>query len=153
MDWMQILKGVQVALGIAALSCLASIMFSFMGGSDAALDVGSLVLLQAAAIAVGIVATAAGLAYAVRAHGQDAGLRLLWQHTPQWLVFTTAVLISLAVFGEVAYVIVARVTGETAGWRNHVPLACLLVSSIAICVAVAVRGIAEGREPPASGRW
>ena len=151
--WLETLKGVQVALGIAALSCLASIMFSFMGGSNDAMDIGSLVVLQAAAIAVAVVAMAAGLGYAIRVHGKDAGLRLLWQHTPQWLVFVTAVLISLALFGEVAYIIVARVTGETASWRNHVPLLCLLASSVAICIAVAVRRIVEGRDPPASGRW
>ena len=137
----------------AALISLASLMFSFMGGSADAMDLGALTAMQVAATVVALAAVFGGLTYAVRTFGRHDGLSRIWQHTPQWLVFVGLMLGSLAISGEVAYIIVARATDNVADWSKHVPLVSLLTSSVAFCVAAALRSILEGREPPASGRW
>lgn len=138
----------RVLLAALSLSCLVSLMISFMGGVRA--DFGLLVSAQRFGIVFAVAVAAVSLAYFVRLG--DAW-RAVWQHIPGWLVFAVLVLNSLVFIGELSYALLLPSEVPFADWRNHSSLICLLACSIAYALVSASAHSLAGHPPYSKERW
>jgi hypothetical protein len=136
---------------VIALSSLVSLMVIFMGGGQAGPDLHGLMLMQACAIPLALVAVGFVIALFVAASGWMQGLSRLWAAMPQWLVFGVVLLNSLFLAGELALVIVARAMGKGLSLSEQVPLVCLLLSTLAVLSLAA--WAYDGDNSVLSGRW
>ena len=143
----------QFFLAAISISCLVSLMVLFMGGLRATPDFASLLGIQLVAIPLSLAYTLYGLLQFADGDGLAAGVRKLWQATPQWLVFAYLLLNSLFLFGEVALIVVARALQQPLVWQNHVPLVALLACSTAFVVLFALSRARQGDRQGFSGRW
>ena len=140
-------------LAIIVLGCLISLMAVFMGGGQAGTDLHSLLIIQLATIPITLLISLYVLSRYAAKNGLRDGLRSLWSDLPQWLVFIFLMLNSLALFGEVALFIALSALARDISWQEHVPLVCLLSTSLAFCLVYARRRSGEAEKPSLSGRW
>ena len=135
------------------LSCLVSTMALFMGGGQGTVDLFGLLAIQSASIPAALVAVFVAL-YLTRVAGHSPlTVQRIYAAVPQWLVFIVLILAMLVGFGEVAFVVVERATGNPIAWRAHVPLLSMLFCSLAVAVLYACIGLMSGRPQAMSGRW
>lgn len=141
-----------LVVGWAALllSSLVSMMAVFMGSSSA--DLRGLLGVQSLALPVALLAIALYLRWARRHAGGRGGLRLLWAHTPAWLVFVVAAAASLTLIAELTFVLVDLHTAGSRPWPEHVPALVAIVSAVALAAAVASLEVARAPEPESSTR-
>lgn len=139
------LNALQIALFLIVLTCLVSIMAVFMGGGQASTDLHSMFVAQIAAIPLAIVVIATSLI--------GSNMRTLWSTLPQWLVFIVLLLNALALCGEVALIIAARMTDHVGPWQEHVPLACTITCSIAFLLLYARTHPNTENKTALTGRW
>lgn len=142
----------QIGLALIALSCLLSIMVTFMGGQRGGADLTALMFLQLATIPVSVCLIVAGFVAVASNGGVQNALQSLWRSIPQWLLFVFFFLNSLFVIGEVALIIASRMTATPLAWQAHIPLACMLTSSIALLVLYGADRNGSG-DHALSGRW
>ena len=142
-----------IALALAALSCLVSLMVVFVGGGKAGSDLQGLIWMQAAMTPVAIAVIAANLFSFIAGDGFAKGLQRLWSAIPQWLVFVFFFLNLLFAAGEIAFLIATRAAGQAIHWSNHIPLVCMLSSSLAFLTLYARAHTYPGSKPAMSGRW
>ena len=140
-------------LAITSMSCLISLMAIFIGGGRGGADLRGLVYLQAGLIPIALGISVVSVYGLARRQGLSKGLRALWRAIPQWQVFIFMLLNSLALFGEIAFVVVMRATDKVVLWQQHVPLACMLVCSSAFLVLYARVRSYPGSPAAMSGRW
>ena len=146
-------KVLLVGFVFLGLSCIATLMYSFMGGSDGGPDARALVALQRSGIVVGALTIVFCLARSIRDSGRRNGLRLLWRHLPGWLVFAGGLMLSLAVMGEVAWVVIRYSADGLVGSFNHVSLICLGSSTLAFMLLFATVHRLRGHAEFSKARW
>lgn len=141
----QFLTGLQITLFLVVLICLVSLMVLFIGGGQSTADLEALFAAQLVAIPIGLVTAALSL----------VGTRLatLWRALPQWLVFIVLLLNALALCGEIALVVAARMTSRVGPWQEHVPLVCMIVCSVAFLLLYSRQRLDPDNKPALSGRW
>lgn len=139
------LNGLMIFLAMVVVSCLISTMALFMGGGQAGVDLRELLVLQLFAIPVSVIAMVVTFA--------TYKLKRLYAAVPQWLAFSSFVLILLVLSGEVAFLIVSRSADIDVQWTAHAPLLSMLTCALAICAVYAYAGLQSGRPNPRSGRW
>ncbi len=120
-------------------------MVLFMGGGQAAPDLQPLFVAQAFAIPLAIIVIV------ITMIGSDP--HSLWQSIPQWLVFVVFLLNALALCGEIALIVAAKMTGNSSQLQEHVPLLCMILCSIAILLLHAKRRLERGDDNAMAGRW
>ena len=143
----------QIGLALIAMSCLLTTMIVFMGGQRGGADFTALLLLQLAAIPVSLCLVAAGFVSVASSGSWRTALHTLWHALPQWLLFMFFFLNSLFVMGEIALHITSQMTAAKLSWQAHIPLACMLASSLAFLVLYAAARSGPGVDRALSGRW
>lgn len=146
-------KVLLVGLAFLGLSCIATLMFSFMGGYAGSPDASALISLQRAGIVLGAVTVVSCVAFSIRQTGLGGSARALWRHMPGWLVFAGGLLVSLTLMGEIAWVVVHYSTTAIAATFNHVSLICLGTSSLAFMVLFATVHRTRGHPEYSKARW
>lgn len=142
------------ALHVAVIvSCLVSTMALFMGGGQTSNDLFALMVLQIATIPASVATVVFGIAASKPYRSESATAKQLYDACPQWLVFCCLMLISLAGFGEIAFLVVSMTTDSVVEWTGHVPLIAMTVNSIAVCVLYSSRNLLSGKSIALSGRW
>ncbi len=129
-----LLKWLTLAFAVLLGSSLLSMMAVFSGSTGE--DLRDLLSLQTAAVPVAVAAAAWSYALIARRHGAVAPRRL-WAELPGWLVLAIAVMLSLVVVAELAFVLVGGYTGEARPWREHVPVAAAFTSALALAACYA----------------
>lgn len=129
------LKWLTIAFAVLLGSSLLSMMAVFSGSTGD--DLRDLLSLQTAAIPVAVIATAWSYALIARRRRKAGTLRTLWAELPGWLVLAIAVMLSLVVVAELAFVLVGSYTGELRPWAEHVPVATAFTSALALAACYA----------------
>lgn len=138
-----------LAVGCAALllSSVIAMMGVFMGSTSG--DLRGLLGAQALLLPAALLAIALCLRWARRRAGGRGGLRLLWTHTPAWLVFVVASAASLTLIAELTFVLVQLHAAEPRPWLEHVPALVAVVSALALAAAFASLEVARAaRQSP-----
>lgn len=148
----ELTKGLLFTLACIILSCLMSIMALFISGGQNGSDLQMLMQTQILAIPLGAIITVWTI---VSVGGGTFGYRLkkLYAATPQWLVFSAAMLNLLVAFGEIALITVSIVSDEKILWTDHVALVSMMMSSLAFCLLYGHGQLMSGQTHALSGRW
>ncbi len=141
------------ALGLLIVSCLLSAMHAFMGGTRDQADFSDLHALQSYGIGFAGFLCVLAVTLLGTFRGVAGGLRLAWEHVPGWMVFGAAMLVFLALMGELSYFLLRNSTLTDGEWVNHVALACLITSSLAVCLVYSVQHASSGRPGFSKERW
>lgn len=150
---MTLLNGTIIIMMMVIMSCLISTMIVFLGGGHQGTDMHSLMLIQIASVPTAFLAMLGSVFLCSSGDQNTKIIRRLYAAVPQWMVFGFLLLISLVVAGEVALLIVSRMTEQIVPWTSHAPLMSMLMCSLAVCVLYACTGLLSGRPPALSGRW
>jgi hypothetical protein len=142
---------VLATLAIVATTCLVSLMVLFVSGDLGGPDLAGLAAVQLLSIPASLAIVAFVVALFVSASGRRAGLRRLWNATPQWLVFAYVVLNSLTLSGELAMAIMHRAMERDIPIYHHMPMLALLATTTAFLALYA--RMQAGRGAVLSGRW
>ena len=142
-----------VTMSLVALSCLVSTMALFMGADQNGPDLQSLVYLQIASVPIALIALLAGRFVPDASTRNGTTFKQLYAAVPQWLIFCFLMLNLLVAAGEVALLVVARMTQEAIQWTAHAPLVSMFLCSLAVCVVYARAQLLAGRPVAFSGRW
>ena len=148
-----LLTVVLAAFGFLMLTCLVSLMHSFMGGNTQANDFSELHQLQSMGIALAIVVGATCLVYFCRGAGLRAGLHRLWLNMPGWLIFGVLVIGLLVFAGELSFFIIFMDGTAIKEWNNHIALACFATSALAYGLAFATQHALAGKPAYDKSRW
>lgn len=143
----------QAMLVTMILSSLVSVMHAFMGGSQMNPDFLQLHAYQVFGIGLSVAVLLYSLVYFSKTGSPLAGLGTAWQHIPGWLIFGVVMLNSLALCGELSYLLLSGATELMTEWVNHVALLCLGASSIAFMFLYAVSHVYAGGKPFSKARW
>ncbi|MGI9330106.1 MAG: hypothetical protein ACR2QB_05265 [Gammaproteobacteria bacterium] len=139
-------------IAVLILSCLVSMMISFMGGKHTSGDGQLLLGVQRAGSVVCLLM--AGFAFSVFLRdGFDGAFARLWQHIPGWLLFACLILNLLALSGVGAYWLVASVLDPDSDSVNYVSLLCLSSASLAYLAVSAAAHFLAGKPPFDKSRW
>lgn len=141
------------SLALLIVTCLVSLMHSFMRGSAPANDFAELYTLQSVGIAFSLAAALASLLYFSADTNLAEGLRRLWANLPGWLIFGIFVINLLVFVGELSYFIIFMGGTMLDEWSNHVALLCLTFSSLAYGMVYAARNASDGRPRFDKSRW
>lgn len=148
-----LINSTMAALGMIAAGCLVSLMAVFMGGGQEGSDLHALLIMQLVTVPAALLITVFVIMQYAKKYGMAGAFRSLWRDVPQWLVFIFLLLNSLSLAGEVALLIALNAFGDAVTWKQHVPLLCLLSSTLAICALYARYKTWQDGRPAFSGRW
>ena len=140
-------------LGLLVVSSLLSTMHSFMGGSPTNIDFASLNTLQRYGIGFSVLLIVLSVFVFATFRGVRPGLKVAWQHIPGWLLFSSGMLVFLALLGELSYFLMRDSSLLDREWINHAALLCMIASSVAACFVYAVIHAASGAAPYVKERW
>ncbi|HEX7061697.1 MAG TPA: hypothetical protein VF200_06980 [Woeseiaceae bacterium] len=129
------LKWLTLAFAVLLASSLLSMMAVFSGSTGG--DLSDLLNLQTVSVPVAVAATTWSYALSARRHGAAGAPRRLWAELPGWLILAVAVMLSLVVVAELAFVLAGGYTGEARPWREHVPVATAFTSALALAACYA----------------
>ena len=148
----ELMKLLLFTLASIVLSCLVSIMVSFIVGRTSGTDLQMLAQVQAFSIPLGLavvawsIVTVAGESFVDR-------IRKLYIAIPQWVIFSAFMLNLLVASGEIALIADSIATGEYNNWTDHLSLMSMMVSSLAFCLLYGLSKRESGQEQAFSGRW
>ena len=143
-----------VVLHVAVvISCLVSTMALFMGGGQSSNDLFALMVFQVVTIPASVATAAFGVAVSRPYRTGSATAKQLYDACPQWLIFCGLMLVSLTLFGEIAFLVVSTTTDTAVVWTGHVPLVAMTVNSAAVCVLYSSINLMSGKSIALSGRW
>lgn len=141
-----------IAIGWGLLLCLSlvSMMTVFMNETQPRMD--GLLRLQVAALPLVCAALMAYLWRARRLAGGSGGLRLLWQHTPGWLVFAVLSVASLTLIAELTFVLIVLLKDTPQPWFEHLPAVMALLSVVTAAAAAASLNLEAAQERSTEAR-
>jgi len=142
-----------VTLGILILSCLITMMVTFISFGTPGADVQTLFAAQAVAAPVALLIVIFDLAMYAKTVGWRNGLRTIWSAAPAWLVLALVLLNSLVLIGELSYLLLIHLTAQAVPWVSHAQLLCMLTCSAAFCALYSRRVAQDGKVPAPVGRW
>jgi len=142
-----------IALGILILSCLVTVMVTFISFGAPGADMQMLFAAQALATPLALAIVAVDLLSYGRTIGWRDGLLAIWSGIPAWLVLALLLLNSLVLIGEMSYLLLIHLTSEAVPWVSHAQLLCMLSCSAAFCSLYARHTSRSGGPPVSVGRW
>ena len=140
-------------LSMVVLSCLIAAMAVFIGGGRTGTDLHALLSAQLWLIPIALTLATVGGWQFIAPRGFKSGVRDLWRHVPQWLVFVFVLLNSLLLIAELGFFLINRITQQSGSLLAHVPLVCMLCSTLGILTLYARRHAMESVDDAMSGRW
>lgn len=131
---------------------LVFIMITFLGARQAGADGTMLLEFQRIGSLAAVFLVAAGLTVFIR---QDWGqcFKTLWLRIPGWQLFAFLLLNLLALFGEMAYWLIASESDWLQDEINHSSLIALSLASLAFMTLSAAGHVLAGEPPYSKARW
>jgi hypothetical protein len=141
-----------LVLGLVILSCQATMMYVFIGGSGGS-DAQALLTAQAWVAPAALLVFLALLLRDVARDGWRGCVRGLWRPLPAWIVLALVVLNLLVFIGELSLFLRARLMAHQALWFEHAPLLCVLGCSLAFVALYGRSSLANDAAHATVGRW